>query len=200
MAVNFLILMHKNLSAADLEQFLDLLDPNRGQAAEKYIALRTRLEMFFEWRDCENTEGLTDIVFDRVIKKIIQGEKIRNAEAYCVSIAKFVLLESRRERLRTSEFDENSIGIIANIPAKDSIKEKGTRDQQLNCLEKCLAKLSADKRKLLTDYFNTDEKNFITTRKCLASGLGITLNTLRIRVCRLKSILEKCTKDCCQEC
>ena len=100
--------MLKSLSKIDFEQFLETLDENREQAAEKYVALRQRLEKFFEWRNCENTEELTDIVFDRVSKKIIEGEKIENAEAYSVSVAKFVLMENRREVLRNEEFDENS--------------------------------------------------------------------------------------------
>ncbi len=192
--------MRNNLSVVEFEQFLDLLATDRRQAAEKYIALRTRLEKFFEWRDCENVEELTDIVFDRVTKKITQGEKINNVEAYCVSVAKFVLLENRREELRKNELDENSNEITARTSSEDSTEEDELRDRQMKCLEGCLTKLPNEQRKLLTDYFNTNEETLIPTRKRLAEILGITLNTLRIRVCRLKLKLEKCTKECFEKC
>ena len=185
-----------SLSKTDFESFLGTLDQNQEQAAEKYIALRERLEAFFEWRDCENAEELTDIVFDRIIKKIIEGEIIKNSEAYCVSIAKFVLFENRRNVLKTTALHENSPE-IRNKNEEDVEPEE--KRIQLKCLDECLSKLSEDKRKLLIGYFDTDEKTMIPTRKNLAEKLDITLNNLRIRISRLKSKLEKCTKKCCEE-
>ena len=183
--------MLKELSKTDFEQFLQTLDRDREQAAEKYIALRARLEKFFEWRDCENTEELSDIVFDRVIKKIIEGEKIENAEAYSVSVAKFVLLENRRESLRKEELNEHS---PEHFSEEDELK-----DQKFACLNKCLAEFPVEKRNLLIEYFDTDEATMIEKRKHLAEKSGFNLNTLRIRISRLKTKLEKCTKECCND-
>jgi DNA-directed RNA polymerase specialized sigma24 family protein len=191
--------MLKSLSKIDFELFLKTLSEDREQAAEKYIGLRERLERFFEWRDCENTEELTDVVFDRVTKKIIGGEKIKNTEAYCVSVAKFVLLENRREVLRTKELDENSKEINSSIVNDDSNYEDNVKDKRLKCLDKCLTELPEDKRNLLINYFDTDETTMISTRKNLAEKMGLNLNSLRIRICRLKTKLEKCTKECCDD-
>lgn len=187
--------MLKELSKTDFEQFLLTLDRDREQAAEKYIALRERVEKFFEWRDCENTEELTDIVFDRVLKKIIKGEKIENTAAYSISVAKFVLLENRRESLRKEELDEN----LPDITSKNISGEDELKDKKFDCLNKCLAEFPSDKRKLLIEYFDTEEATMIMKRKRLAEKSGFNLNTLRIRVSRLKTKLEKCTKDCCDE-
>ncbi len=184
--------MLKNLSTDDFDKFLETLDAgSRKQAAGKYIALRERLERFFEWRNCENPEDLADVVFDRVIKKILEGEEIKNTEAYSVTVAKYVLLENRREVLRNKELDENSSEIIET----ENIDEQ--KDKRLKCLDKCLNEFPDDKRKMLINYFDTDEETMIPARKRLAKKLGLNLNSLRIRVCRLKSKLEKCTKDCC---
>lgn len=191
--------MLKTLSTKEFEQFLKTLDLDRNQAAEKYVALRERLERFFEWRNCENVEQLTDIVFDRVVKKISSGEKIENAEAYCVTVAKFVLMENRREVLRSEELDENSKEISSINNKEEFADEDGIKAKRFKCLDKCLAELSVDKRKLLINYFDTDEATMIPTRKSLAKKLGINLNTLRIRISRLKTKIEKCTKDCCKE-
>ena len=72
-----------------------------------------------------------------------------------------------------------------------------TDDSRLDCLEKCLAEFTEANRRLVTAYYDTDERTMIATRKRLADSLSISLNTLRIRVCRLKAKLEDCTIDCC---
>lgn len=181
-----------SLSKIDFKLFLNTLDENQEQAAEKYIALRERLENFFVWRNCENAEELTDIVFDRIVKKVVEGEKIKSVEAFCVSIAKFVLMENRRQVLRTTELDEN----LSNTLNNERNDESGEKQKQLRCLVECMAELPDDKRKLMIGYFDTDEKTMIKSRKHLAEKLGISINNLRIRVSRLKSKLEKCTKEC----
>lgn len=187
-----------SLSKIDFESFLNTLDQDQQQAAEKYIALRERLENFFTWRNCENVEELTDIVFDRVVKKITGGENIKNVEAFSVSIAKFVLLENRREILRTTELNENLPQIISENNHNNFLDENETKREKLRCLDECMAKLSAEKRKLLIRYFEAEEETMIPARKRLAEKMKISLNSLRIRVSRLKSKLEKCTKDCCE--
>lgn len=184
-------------SKENFEKFLVVLDDDRFQAGEKYVALRERLEKFFEWRNCENVSELTDIVFDRVAKKIVGGEIIKNVEAFSVTVAKFVLMENRREVLRKTELDENSHQVNENEEVDSDDNE--LKDKQLKCLDKCLAEFPFDKRKLLINYFDTEEKTYITKRKQLAEKLGLNLNSLRIRVCRLKSKLEKCTKECCEK-
>lgn len=190
--------MLKGLSEKDLDTFLVTLDDNRGIAAEKYIGVRERLERFFEWRGLENSEELTDIVFDRVVKKIIDGEKIENAEAYCVSVAKFVLLEGRRENFKTTELNEDSSQASFEQDTVDE-RESKLKDIQFTCLDKCLSELPVDKRELLVGYFDTDQKTMISTRKNLANEVGINLNSLRIRISRLKTKLEKCVKECCEK-
>lgn len=190
--------MLKGLSSTDFDKFLATLDEDRNQAAEKYIALRERLERFFEWRGMENAEELTDIVFDRATKKIIEGEDVKNGEAFCVSVAKFVLLEGRRESFKTTDLEENSKEVSSlTKDNEDNIDE--AKSKQLKCLDKCLKKLPEEKRKLIVGYFDTDEETMIGTRKRLAEKIGINLNSLRIRVSRLKTKVEKCTKKCCGE-
>lgn len=187
--------MLKNLSKEEFDKFLLTLNKDRNIAAEKYIALRSRLERFFEWRDCENVEELTDIVFDRVSKKISEGEIIENVEAYSVTVAKFVLMENRRNVLRNEELNENSAEIIS----ENETENNESKEKQIKCLQECLSKFPTDKKKLLIEYFDTDEKTLIPKRKSLSKKMGINLNSLRIRVSRLKSKLEECVKECCEK-
>lgn len=185
--------MIKTLSKSDFETFLQTLDSNRDKAGEKYLELRAGLESFFEWRDCENVEELTDIVFDRLAKKIIEGEKIENIKAYSVSIAKFVVMEYKRKSLRNVELDES----FAKSNLEKDFEANDLKKKKLECLRKCLIKLPEKKRKMLIEYYNTEEFTMIAKRKELAEKLQLNLNSLRIQVSRMKSVLEKCTKECC---
>ncbi len=185
--------MLKTLSKTDFEQFLQTIDSDEDTAAEKYLRLRSGLESFFEWRDCKNIEELTDIVFDRVTKKIVEGEKVENIEAFSVSIAKFVVLEHKRKSARNADFDE----VSDNTNLAENFETEDLKRQNIECLRKCLAGLPEKKRKLLVDYYDTDEATMISKRKSLAEKLELNLNSLRIRVSRLREKLERCTKDCC---
>jgi DNA-directed RNA polymerase specialized sigma24 family protein len=187
--------MLENLTKFDFEQFLQTLDYDKDTAAEKYLRLRSSLESFFEWRDCENTEELTDIVFDRVVKKIVSGEKVENIEAFSVSIAKFVVLEHKRKSQRNAELDE--VSDTENFA--ENFETEDLKRRNLECLRKCLAKLPDKKRRLLVDYYDTEENTMISKRKSLAKKMELNLNSLRIRVSRLREKLERCTKDCCDD-
>lgn len=180
------------------DALLETFHPDRDRAAEMYLRLRERIERFFEWRNCEDTHELADIVFDRTAKKIVDGEKLKSIEAYCVSVAKFVLLEDRRRAFRREELEENSSTISGGANEADLIPD-GQAALRHQCLERCLGELAMDDRRLLINYFDTDQQTMIPKRKRLAGSLGITLNSLRIRVCRLKSKVGTCTKKCCED-
>ncbi len=179
-------------SNTDLERLLQAFDPDKERAAEKYLQLRYSLESFFEWRDCENTEELTDIVFDRVTKKIFNHEVIENIEAFSITIAKFVVMEHKRKALRNVDL----VDILDPESFTENFESEELKLLDLDCLRKCLAKLPETKRKLLVEYFDAEEATMIPKRKILAEQLNLTINSLRIRVSRLKSKLERCTKDC----
>ena len=190
--------MENLLIQTGFDKLLNLLDASdRESAGAKYESLRVRLIKFFEWRNCENAEELTDIVFDRLVKKIADGEQIQNVSAYSANIARFVLLEdSRRREKFFSSIEENS---EAENVAKNESDDDELKSARLNCLDKCLAEFSDENRRLVVAYYDTNERTMITIRKKLADALGISLNVLRIRVCRLKAKLEDCTKDCCRK-
>lgn len=83
--------MKKIITQTGFDKLLATLDADREAAGAKYESLRRRLIKFFEWRNCETAEELTDTVFDRVIKKIAEGEEIQNVGAYSATVAQFFL-------------------------------------------------------------------------------------------------------------
>ena len=190
--------MENVLTQTGFDKLLATLDADREQAGAKYESLRVRLVRFFEWRNCEMADELTDTVFDRIVKKIQAGEQIQNINAYAATVAQFVFKEDCRSRARLFQPIEDNPAVENLIATSDSIETTETGDARLDCLEKCLAEFSDENRRLVTAYYDTDERTMIATRKRLADSTGVSLNTLRIRVCRLKAKLEDCTKDCCR--
>ncbi len=190
--------MADSFSQTNFDKLLELLDADRAAAGVKYETLRQRLIKFFEWRNCETSEELADTVFDRILRKIAEGEEIQNINAYSAGVAQFVFKENLRNPAFLSEsLDENPN--IQNLAEKDKSEEYETDNLRFGCLEKCLAAMNLETRRLLIAYHDTDERTMISTRKLLAESLEISLNTLRIRVCRLKSKLENCVRDCCDK-
>ena len=191
--------MAEILTQTGFDQLLATLDADREQAGAKYESLRARLIRFFEWRNCEMADELTDAVFDRVIKKIVDGEQIQNIAAYSATVAQFVFKEDCRRRERLFESIEDAPEAQIAAQANGSVEESETEDKRMNCLEKCLAEFSVENRRLVIAYYDTDERTMIATRKRLADEIKISLNVLRIRVCRLKAKLENCTRECCHK-
>ncbi len=185
--------MADGLNQTGFDKLLTLLDADRETAGAKYESLRVRLVKYFEWRNCEAAEELADTVFDRVIKKLSEGEEIQNVNAYSTTVAQFVFMEFSRSHEHLAENIEDNPNIVA-----DEIEMDETNERRFACLERCLAEFSEENRKLIVAYYDTDEKTMIAARKRLCEAMGISLNTLRIRVCRLKSKLEDCTFDCCR--
>jgi DNA-directed RNA polymerase specialized sigma24 family protein len=187
------------LTQTAFDKLLALLDADRERAGARYEALRARLIKFFEWRDCDDPEELADAVFDRVTKKIEAGESVRNVEAYAATVAQFVLKEDARSPSRRSQSIEDNPRLENQLAAGGAAAPDETDEVRLACLDECLAELSAEQRRLVTAYYDTDERTMIEARRRLAAAEGISPNSLRIRVCRLKARLEECAKECCRK-
>lgn len=171
-----------------------MFDADREAAGTKYEELRLRLTRFFDWRGCDGSDELADVCLDRVQKKIADGEVIQNVSAYAATIAQFVYRESLRTKSRMTDSLD-----AADAPEIASAGTTYDEDGRMSCLETCLNEFPGDDRKLIVSYYDTDEKTMISARKRLADSLSISMNTLRIKVCRLKAKLEKCTIDCCEK-
>lgn len=189
--------MSDTLTQTSFEKILALLDNDRERAGTKYVELRERLVKFFEWRDCETAEELTDVVFDRVARKISEGEEIQNLGSYAAGVARLVAMEHLRKRERTVQIVEENPQI--NSLTANEFESDENDNQRVECFERCLTELTNEQQKLLIAYHDTDERTMIPTRKRLADQLNISLNTLRIRVCRLKAKLEDCVLRCCKK-
>lgn len=182
------------------DTLLALFDADREQAGLKYENLRLRLIKYFDWRDCVSSEELADEVFDRVIKKLNEGEIVQNINAYAATIAQFVFKEYCRRKERKHQSIEDNPN-IEQLESNGNFAEKleEIEDIRQTCFVNCLQKMNSEIRKLLVAYHDTDEATMISARKKLAESMNLNLNTLRIKICRYKSKLEDCTRKCCEE-
>jgi DNA-directed RNA polymerase specialized sigma24 family protein len=68
-------------------------------------------------------------------------------------------------------------------------------EQDYDYLQRCLAELPPEDRQLIEAYYQHDKHEKIEHRKRLAEELGMGMNALRIRACRIRTnILERVEK------
>lgn len=177
------------------DRLLLALDPDRDLAAERYEQLRTRLVKFFEWRGCAIPEELSDRTFDRVGGKLVRGEEIKNVRAYCVGVARMIHLEYLREVARERQiFDDTGEAAVSY-----DFEAAATEASRVRAFETCFAELLPDQRRYLTIYHTGEKDERIRNRKTLAGELGVAAGSLRIRMFRLRQILEACVERSLRE-
>ena len=176
------------LTKEAFDKLLDSLAADRDSAANKYLEIRANLLKFFEWRGCPFPEDHADETFNRVARKIVDGEEIRNHAAYIIGVARLLVLEiikantKQREALNEFQAVDTTYDELAEI--------------RIECLQNCLQQLPADSRELIMEYYQGDKSAKIENRKRLGTRLGLTINTLRMRAQRLRDRLQVCVESC----
>lgn len=176
------------------------LDSDPRTAWEKHEEIRRRLIKFFQWNRCFFAEELADETLDRVAKKL-ESEEIRNINSFALAVARYVLLESNKNR-RESSVEDCVGGPESFAEARDrerEIVEDIDHQIRLNCLRECLAKLSADDRELAVGYYSAGETKQTIHRQEIAAKNGITIIALRVRANRVRNKLEDCVNHCLQK-
>jgi hypothetical protein len=182
-----------HLTREAFERLLAALDGDGHQAALRYERIRMRLIKYFAWERCPYPEEHTDAVFDRVARRVAEGETLANPEAYVHGVARLVVKEigadlNRRSRL----LDE-----LERTAARASVDE--SQDRRVRCLEACLERLPAESRGFILRYYQGERHSRIAGRQALAEQLGIPLNALRNRALRLRLHIERWVRRCLQK-
>jgi DNA-directed RNA polymerase specialized sigma24 family protein len=169
-----------------LNLLLDWLDPDREKAGIRYEQIRRRLVKIFVCRASNVPEELADKTINRVARKLpeIRATYVGDPAHYFAGVAVNILRETvRKDRIP-------AIGMPESSPATDD------REKDYSCLEKCMEKLDPGDRSLVLDYYREEGQAKIDNRRQLAEQLGIGLNALRIRACRIRSDLQACMEKC----
>lgn len=181
------------LTREAFDRLLACLDTDRERAGVKYETVRRKLVKFFEWRGAEFPEEHADEAINRVARKIVEGEEIRDFNHYVGGVARLLLMEifkrRHQERAALERFP------APELPAEESV-DTGPR---VKCFEICMDALAAENRELIVGYYREEKRNKIEHRKELARRLGIPLNALRIRTHRIRAKLEECVHKCVEQ-
>jgi DNA-directed RNA polymerase specialized sigma24 family protein len=186
-------------------QFLKWLDEGVESNGQRYLEMRRRLVHYFDRKNCLSPDDLADETLSRVARRLREeGDIIDTPPArYCYIVAKFVFLEYQRRPGRRqvsldapSEFSE--VGSRLGTPSGPDNEAEANR-KLLDCLERCLQELDQDNRELIFEYYRGEQRVKIENRRKLAARLGVTMNALSIRACRIRETLEACVKTYSEE-
>ena len=172
------------------DKLLNAFSPDREEAGKQYERVRLKLFRLFEWQALGSADELADETFNRVARRMDEGQKIDNLIGYIYGVARIVCKEVRKKPVPISLDDtsENQRPVAA--------PETTEPDARLRCFDQCLDKLSGEKRRLIVDYYQYEGRDKIKWRQKLADQLGIPLNALRIRAHRIRMTLENCITKC----
>jgi len=185
-------------TADSFQRFLSFLDNGVESNGASYIEMQRRLADYFARKGCAEPEVLADETLNRVSRRLDEEGSIEiDAPArYCYITARFVFLEQTRT-VRTNDrvFDESRLHghALQNKPDADELEKK---EKMLECLDECTSKLDERNRGLILGYYFGNEGVKVRNRSSMAERLGISLNALSIRACRIRRTLESCVGKC----
>jgi DNA-directed RNA polymerase specialized sigma24 family protein len=172
------------LTEDGFNKLLEVLDPDRQRAAERYEHVRRSLIRYFDWRGSTSAEKDADDTIDRVARKLDERE-VDDVYAYALGVARNVA----RESLRIQQNERRSLETVSPIATGP---EDALSEQRFECFERCLGSLAADKQELILSYYQGDKRTKIASRRRMAERAGIPINRLRIQAHRIRERLETC--------
>jgi len=178
------------------EEILAWLNPDRDVAARMYIQLRHDLAKMFMWGRCADPEGLTDEAFDRVAKKVHDVKQTYDGDPrlYFRAVANNLIKENHKKIKTQLSLEDIDLPELPIIETEDE-----TAAEAEECLQLCLQKLATDKRMLILSYYAKEKQAKIDHRYELAQKFGITVETLRVRVFRIRESLAECIRRCIKQ-
>lgn len=182
----------------DFEGLLLAIAPNVEQGGIKYEKIRLKLIRFFSAKGSIAPEENADEVFDRVARRIAEGEILDrdNPDGYFLQTARFVFLEECRSwQKKVSSLDAmppNFEPFEDPVETLEVLSERIEKEKGLEVLAECRKDLSSDELLMVDVYDFGTGRERIERRKALANKLGKNMNSLRIDVCRTNNKLKKC--------
>lgn len=179
----------------ELDKLLAWLHLDRDAAAAKYETIRNGLIRFFLFRECIDSEMLSDEVINRVAVRIDKVSEKYSEPAKCFhGFAVNVYREYLQDRARQAGTDPS---VLSEPP--DDEEERKRLELEDECLKRCMGKLTTGDDDLFRRYFQELTPAKIRIRKKLAAELRLTGNALAIKVGRIRKRLRECMKECLAE-
>jgi len=173
------------------DPLLDWLDPDRERAGHKYETIRLKLIKIFTSRGSPDAEELADETINRVASKL--SEIINNWEGdpalYFFKVAQYVFAEKRTKESRREMLNPDRL-------VMPFVTEENEDNPEYECLLHCLEVLRISERTLVVAYYEQQGRAKIVQHQQMATAMGIAINALRIRACRIRRTLSKCVHEC----
>lgn len=178
------------ITKENFDSLLDWLDQNRESAGHKYEKIRLRLIKIFSCRGCFEAEELADSTINRVMLKMPQLSQnyIGEPTLYFYGVADNIHHEWLREQKKVKKVELVETDVHGDVEPES----KG----EYECLENCLKDLTTAERELIVDYYKEEKRAKIELRRKLAIKLGITVNALQVKTCRIRASLQNCVQNC----
>lgn len=190
----------KNLAISpdSFNRLLRWLDSGGDSRGQKYEEMRQRLILYFAHKNCPAPEDLADETFSRVMKWLERNYRDGdpNPTRIFYHTARFVFLEWLRAPRRASDIDDLP---LSQQPSEDTVAEQISRERGLDCMGRCIKKLPAGDRDLISQYYSGEKRAKLDNRKALAAAHGLTPNALSIRAHRIRQALHDCVANCIGE-
>src|SRR6266850_882352 len=106
--------LRRRLDPERWDRLMHWLGPDDIQAGQNYTGLHAKLIYWFERRGCKHASECADETFNCVAEKIGAVE-IKNPWGYLVGVAKNILLEYYRERMKITSLDDGSSKQPSNL-------------------------------------------------------------------------------------
>jgi DNA-directed RNA polymerase specialized sigma24 family protein len=191
----------RELNHVAFTRLLEWLDDGVDSRGATYLEMRRRLTSYFDRRNRPFADDLADETLSRIGRTLQHDGEITVTPParYCYVVARFVFLEDvRREYRHVREQDALRLHVGSWTRRGAALAQDGVADSEarLECLDRCLQELEPKARALVVEYYRDVGRNHIPRRRELARALGISMNALGIRVCRIRAALVARMADC----
>ncbi|HUR98011.1 MAG TPA: hypothetical protein VMZ26_08115, partial [Pyrinomonadaceae bacterium] len=178
-----------HLNVQSYPMLLAALSSDAQGAPEAYLKLRCALVRFFQLKGVDDAEKAADETVDRVSAKLGEGVLVQDPVKYSFGVARLVFLEDLRKTEKTKkalrEFRSES----------ERLSVAGDEDYYAHMRE-CFTKLSETNQTLLRSYFaDLPRTQLDEQRRQIALGLGGSVNSVRLKIFRLRRQLEDCVRS-----
>ncbi len=185
------------LTPGAFQRLLQWFSGETESSGESYLDMRQRLVAYFDRKNCTAPDELADETLNRVARRLEEENGIISDSPahYCYIVARYVFIEYWRGTRR----NEVPLDRVLRQPAEEftSLEDEAiNREKLMSCLDRCTEKLDPQSRDLIIRYYQGERRLKIENRRALAAKLGITLNALSIRACRIRDKLEACVQNC----
>ena len=110
-----------------------------------------------------------------------------NPKLFFYGVARNLIKEDQKKAKSYISIDD--VDVPAEAPQLIDDEDDDLREE---CLRDCLKELTREKRELILAYYAKEKQPKIEDRARLAQQIGVSIETLRVRMCRIRASLEEC--------